>query len=75
MKVSNYHELERPLTESEAAALLMVAPKTLRNWRVQGRGPKFLKSGSRVGYLPSHIRDYLNANVRSSTSDKGGDRD
>jgi hypothetical protein len=72
MKASNYIELEHPLTESEAAALLMVAPKTLRNWRVQGKGPEFLKSGGRVDYLPSYIRDYQNANVRRSTSDKGG---
>jgi hypothetical protein len=75
MKASNYIELEHPLTESETAALLMVAPKTLRNWRVQGKGPKFLKSGRRVGYLPSSIRDYQNASARRSTSDKGGDRD
>jgi hypothetical protein len=75
MKASNYNGLEHPLTESEAAGLLMVAPKTLRNWRVQGKGPKFLKSGGRVGYLPSYISDYQKANVRRSTSDKGGDRD
>lgn len=75
MKVSNCIELEHPLTESEAATLLLVAPKTLRNWRVQGKGPKFLKSGGRVGYLPSYIRDYQNANIRRSTSDKAGDCD
>jgi hypothetical protein len=72
-QIDDENVLELPLGESEAAALLHVRPKTLRNWRGQGKGPKFLKSEGKISYLPSYIREYRSANVRRSTSDKGGD--
>lgn len=41
------------LNEKEVAKRLSVSIPTLRNWRHQGRGPAYLKIGSRkVGYLP-----------------------
>ena len=33
---------------NEAARLLGVAPKTLRNWRVRKKGPPWSRSGSRA---------------------------
>lgn len=36
------------LTTGELAEMLGVAPQTLRDWRMQGRGPAFLKLGHPV---------------------------
>ena len=38
------------LTESEAAELLRLKPKTLARWRWAGTGPRFLKVGGAVRY-------------------------
>lgn len=38
------------LTERDAAAELGVAPKTLRNWRYDGFGPRYIKVGRSVRY-------------------------
>lgn len=35
-----------------------VAKKTLANWRVQGRGPKFVKAGKAVLYPLSAVEKY-----------------
>ena len=39
-----------PLTTAEAAKLIDVQPGTLRQMRVRGTGPRFVKAGSRVRY-------------------------
>ncbi len=57
------------LTEGEVAAWLRVAPQTLRRWRVQGRGPAFLKVGAAVRYEHGAVRGYLAENRHGSTSD------
>ncbi|TXH40392.1 MAG: DNA-binding protein [Desulfurellales bacterium] len=36
------------LTEREAAQVLKTALPTLRNWRAQGKGPRFRKIGERL---------------------------
>ena len=38
------------LTEEQAAARLGLSPRTLRNWRCSGYGPKALKLGGAVRY-------------------------
>ena len=38
------------LTETQAAARLGLAPKTLRNWRSRGDGPGYLRLGSVIRY-------------------------
>jgi len=45
--------------------------KTLRNWRVRGEGPKFLKIGRLVRYRLSDVLAWEEASLRSSTSDQG----
>ena len=57
-------------TTEEAAALIRVAPKTLENWRVLGKGPKFIKAGGRVLYSASDVLEYLNSNRVCSTSER-----
>jgi len=34
--------------ENEAAAILKIEPRTLRNWRGLRKGPRFVKIGERV---------------------------
>lgn len=50
------------LTTDEAAALLLVAPKTLKNWRSLGSGPAYIKRGRRVAYRVTDLNDWLDAN-------------
>lgn len=57
MQVSLDHPL---LTECELAALLNLSVFSLRKWRVQGRGPRYIKlSGAAVRYLHADIENYL----------------
>lgn len=45
-----------------------LSPRTLEKWRVQGRGPSFLKFGSRVLYSESDLERYVDSQKRRSTS-------
>jgi hypothetical protein len=38
------------LSEQEAGRYLDLAPGTLRNWRMSGRGPRYVQFGRRIGY-------------------------
>lgn len=38
------------MTTVEAASVLSISPKTLTKWRSQGRGPVYVRLGSRVAY-------------------------
>ena len=38
------------LTEKELGARWKIDPRTLRNWRCQGTGPRYLKIGSNIRY-------------------------
>lgn len=58
------------LSETEAAPLVGVEPKTLANWRTMGRGPKFIKAGKRVMYDPTDLQAWKDARRVSSTSEQ-----
>lgn len=64
--VATTHDL---LTEEVVAARLSISVKTLRNWRWQGRGPRFLRLGRAVRYSPAEIELWLKTCVRSSTTE------
>ena len=49
------------LNDVQAAAFLGLAPQTLRNMRVERRGPVYRKLGSRVIYLQRDLEAYLEA--------------
>lgn len=51
---------EQLLDSHEVAALLKISPQTLRDWRYQNRGPRYLKLGKAVRYRPADINDWLN---------------
>ena len=56
------------LEDREVAAKLKVTVGTLANWRVQGKGPRFL-TGRPVLYRTSDLAEYIKSRVRQSTSE------
>ena len=56
------------LRVTDAAARLGLSASTLNKWRTQGRGPLFVKVGRAVCYRPQDLDEWLQAQVRSSTS-------
>ena len=57
------------LTQSEAAKLLRLSPRTLERMRLVGSGPKFVKAGRRVLYRVDFIDDWTDAQTFQSTSE------
>lgn len=51
------------LTTDEAARLLAMKPQTLRKWRVDGTGPKYVRVGARA---VRYTRRALNAYIEES---------
>ena len=47
------------LTEDEVARQLRVSVASLRRWRLERRGPQFIKVGSLVRYRPEEIEAWL----------------
>jgi hypothetical protein len=60
---------EHLLPEVDAATRLHLSPKTMQAWRVQGRGPPFVKLGRRVFYRSSDLKDFIEENVFRSTAE------
>jgi predicted DNA-binding transcriptional regulator AlpA len=62
------------LSNRQAAARLGVQPQTLRKWRLEGRGPVFVRLGkhlrSRVGYRASDVESWLEERTFCSTADE-----
>lgn len=57
------------LDEHQAADFLALSVKTLRNWRVSGEGPLFLKYGRKlVRYRLIDLERYQADHTRRSTS-------
>lgn len=60
------------LDEREAAALLGFTTRFLQNRRLRGDGPKFVRvSGSAIRYRLSDLHEWIEARIRTSTSDPG----
>ncbi len=56
------------LIDTEALAKKWkMSPGTLMNWRSQGVGPKFVKTGRKVSYRLIDVKKFENSNVHSST--------
>ena len=53
----------RALTEREVAESLGLSVATLRAWRHRGKGPRFLRLGRSVRYLPSDLADFVRASA------------
>jgi Helix-turn-helix domain len=63
MLATNKQSESNLLAERAAAALLGVAPATLRSWRCRGIGPDYIKMGrgvrSPVRYNPVDIEEFI----------------
>lgn len=60
-------EIDRVLSREEAAEILGLAPKTLDNWRSQGRGPDYVSYSptGRVRYRREDVIAFRDAHVMS----------
>lgn len=47
------------LTEQELAKQLSVSLASVRRWRINGRGPLFVKVGASVRYRPEEVEAWL----------------
>jgi hypothetical protein len=45
----------------------LVSPRTLEQWRWQGKGPRYLKIGGRVVYREEDVTAFEAANLRANT--------
>ena len=53
----------RALTECEVAKQLGLSVATLRAWRHRGRGPRFVRFGRAVRYLPADLDAFIRASA------------
>lgn len=49
-------------TPQQASEFTKIKQKTLDNWRSQGRGPAFVKLGSRIFYKAKDLEAYVEQN-------------
>lgn len=65
-----HNEQRQPpiLDECEAAQLLRVSIRTLQQWRVNGRGPEFIKLGRSVRYQRETLTKWIASQTRASTA-------
>jgi hypothetical protein len=71
MSFSPSQNLLKPVA---AGKFLDLSPHTLAKKRMTGDGPPYIKIGVAVRYDLKVLQEYVARRVRSSTSDKGGDR-
>jgi predicted DNA-binding transcriptional regulator AlpA len=59
--------MEKHLTTREVAEMLGLKPDTVKIWRMQGKGPKWQKVGTKaVRYSLTAVNDWLNAASKAS---------
>ena len=58
------------LTEADLASRWAMSPKTLQRWRMEGRGPHYLKMGRRVNYPLNAVIAFESCIQHVSTSQK-----
>jgi excisionase family DNA binding protein len=61
------------LTERQVAELLGLSVATLRAWRHRGKGPRFLRLGRSVRYLPSDVDEFVRASAVDTQLDSSFD--
>lgn len=63
----------RALTEREVAEQLGLSVATLRAWRHRGKGPRFLRLGRSVRYLPLDVEEFVRASAVDTRSVSASD--
>jgi excisionase family DNA binding protein len=61
------------LTETQVAEQLGLSVATLRAWRHRGRGPRFLRLGRAVRYLPADLDEFIRASAVDTRSVSASD--
>jgi excisionase family DNA binding protein len=56
------------MTEHEVAERLGLSVKTLRAWRHRVVGPRFMRFGRAVRYLPADVDEYIRTSVVTTAS-------
>ena len=56
------------LDQNALADRWQVSPRTLEQWRWQGRGPRFLKIGGRVVYRLADVEAFETSNLHANTN-------
>ena len=75
LNLAQMSDTTRALTEREVADLLGLSVATLRAWRHRGRGPRFLRLGRSVRYLPSDLAEFVRASAVDTTPVSSSDDD
>ena len=55
-------QVQKSLTEREAAEILSVSPKTLQAWRWMRKGPAYVRYVRAIRYLPADLEAYQEKN-------------
>jgi excisionase family DNA binding protein len=63
------------LTERQVAEQLGLSVATLRAWRHRGKGPRFLRLGRSVRYLPADVDEFIRESAVDTRSDSSSDDD
>jgi excisionase family DNA binding protein len=63
------------LTERQVAEQLGLSVATLRAWRHRGKGPRFLRLGRSVRYLPADVDEFVRASAVDTRPDSSSDED
>lgn len=63
------------LTERQVAEQLGLSVATPRLWRHRGKGPRFLRFGRSVRYLPSDVDDFVRASAADTRLESSSDGD
>lgn len=58
---------ERPISAAELADWLGTTTENVSQMRFRGIGPKFVKIGRRVYYMPTAVREWIESNTRAIT--------
>ena len=63
------------MPEEDLSIMLDVTMQTIKQWRYEGRGPKFTKLGKAVFYRRGDVQAWVDANVRdpATAPDTGGE--
>jgi len=72
-KVGERSQTETALTESKVAEQLGLSVATLRAWRHRGKGPRYLRLGRSVRYLPSDVDNFVRASAVDTRSVSASD--
>jgi predicted DNA-binding transcriptional regulator AlpA len=56
------------MDSAQLAEFLTNKKNTIEGWRIKGIGPKYIKIGRLVRYRISDVEEWLESQVRSSTS-------